>query len=68
MKHPDPQTSTPSGPPAQDQLQYSLVLPLENSDDHPLMKKYAMISEQALKNTPPTLQNDLSEDLHDKLG
>lgn len=55
-------------PPAQEELQPSLVLPLENSDDHPLMKKYAKISEQALKNTPPDQENDLSEDVHDKVG
>lgn len=54
--------------PRQDDLQPTLVLPLENSDDHPLMKKYAKISEQALKNTPPDLENDLSEDAHDKVG
>ena len=55
-------------PPAQEELQPNLVLPQENSDDHPLMKKYAKISEQALKNTPPDQQNDLSEDVHDKVG
>ena len=54
--------------PKQDDLQPTLVLPLENSDDHPLMKKYAKISEQALKNTPPDLGNDLSEDAHDNVG
>jgi len=54
--------------PRQDDLQPSLVLPLENSDDHPLMKKYAKISEQALKNSPPGPESDLSEDVHDKVG
>ncbi len=44
--------------PAQEELQPNLVLPEENSDDHPLMKKYAKISEQALKNTPPGLEED----------
>jgi hypothetical protein len=49
-------------------LQPNLVLPQENSDDHPLMRRYARISEQALKNTPTDQQNDLSEDVHDKVG
>ncbi len=44
--------------PAQEELQPNLVLPEENSDDHPLMKKYAKISEQALKNPPPDVQED----------
>lgn len=48
--------------PTQEELQPTLVLPEENSDDHPLMKKYAKISEQALKNTPPGLEEDDSGD------
>jgi hypothetical protein len=49
--------------PAQEALQPSLVLPEENSDQHPLMKKYAKISEQALKNRPPGLEEDDSDDM-----
>ena len=68
MKQAGSQPGASSEPPAQDDLQPTLVLPLENSDDHPLMKKYASISEQAMKNAPPDQENDLSEDLHDKIG
>lgn len=39
--------------PPQAPLEPKLVLPQENSDDHPLMKKYAKISELALKTRPP---------------
>jgi len=44
--------------PTQEELQPNLVLPEENYDDHPLMKKYAKISEQALKNPAPGLEED----------
>ncbi len=48
--------------PASEPPQPKLVLPQENSDEHPLMKKYAKISEQALKNSPPLLEEDDSGD------
>lgn len=51
MKSSSPETASPSEQPPAHELQPNLVLPQENSDDHPLMKKYARISEQALKNS-----------------
>ncbi len=43
------------------QLQHKLVIPQENSDEHPLMQKYAKISETALKNYPPELESEFEE-------
>ena len=63
-----PQIVKTQDSPQTEDLQPNLVLPQENSDDHPLMRRYARISEQALKNTPTDQQNDLSEDVHDKVG
>lgn len=48
--------------PAQQALQPKLVLPEENSDEHPLMRKYAKISQTALKNTPSGVEADSSDD------
>jgi hypothetical protein len=56
------QTAQKQEQPAQEELQPNLVLPEENYDDHPLMKKYASISEQALKNIKPGLEEDDSDD------
>jgi hypothetical protein len=63
-----PQIVKTQDSPGPEDLQPNLVLPQENSDDHPLMRRYARFSEQALKNTPTDQQNDLSEDVHDKVG
>lgn len=68
MKRAQPHIVRKAEPPAQDELQPSLLLPQENSDDHPLMKKYAKISEQALKNSPPGLDQDSKEDPQARIG
>jgi hypothetical protein len=47
---------------AQDPLEPKLVLPQENSDEHPLMQKYAKISQAALKNTPTDLEAESTDD------
>ena len=54
--------------PPLDPLQPKLVLPQENSDEHPLMRKYAKISERALKNSQPDLEDDPGESLITKVG
>jgi hypothetical protein len=53
---------------AQPPVQSKLVLPEENSDDHPLMQKYAKISEVALKNPTSALEDDPGENLITKVG
>ncbi len=68
MKRAGSEPGAPSDPPAQNDLQPTLVLPLENSDDHPLMKKYAKISEQALKNTPSDPEDETLDGLSEKIG
>ena len=68
MKPGGPDSVPPSEEPAVTELQSSLVLPLENSDDHPLMKKYANISKQALKNTPSDPEDETLDGLSEKIG
>jgi len=63
-----PQIVRSSEQPASNELQPNLVLPQENSDDHPLMKKYAKISEQALKNTASDPQDETLDGLSEKIG
>ena len=50
------------------ELQPSLVLPEENYDDHPLMKRYAKISEQALKNSQSDLEDGAADDTATPIG
>lgn len=56
------------GVPALVPVEPKLVLPQENSDEHPLMQKYAKISELALKNSLPNLEDDPGENLITKVG
>lgn len=49
-------------------LEPKLVIPQENSDEHPLMQKYAKISELALKNSRADLEDDPGENLMTKVG
>ncbi len=49
-------------------VEAKLVLPQENSDEHPLMQKYAKISELALKNSPTNMEDDPGENLITKVG
>ncbi len=55
------ETSDPS------RLQPMIVLPLENSDDHPLMQKYAQISKAALKNSSE-LEAEVADDPPARVG
>ena len=68
MKPGGPDSVPPSEEPAVSELQPNLLLPQENSDDHPLMKKYAKISEQALKNTQSDPQDETLDGLSEKIG
>ncbi len=49
-------------------LQPKLVMPQENSDEHPLMRKYAKISETALKNSPAELEAESADDPPARIG
>jgi len=59
---PDRPLVSPSDQAPLHELQPNLLVPQENSDDHPLMKKYAKISEQALKNSQSDLEGDGAAD------
>lgn len=61
MKQGEPQAGEKQEQPIQEELQPNLLLPEENSDEHPLMKKYAKISEQAMKNSPPDIEDDSND-------
>jgi len=50
------------------QVQPNLVLPQENSDEHPLLRKYAKISEQALKSSSPGEEDDSSDSVEPRVG
>jgi len=68
MKPDRPEIVPPSEEPPSNELQPNLVLPQENSDDHPLMKKYAKISEQALKNAASDPDDESVDGLSEKIG
>jgi hypothetical protein len=68
MKPSRPEVVPPSEPTPSHELQPNLVLPQENSDDHPLMKKYAKISEQALKNRESDPEDETLGGLSEKVG
>ena len=68
MKSGRPQIVLASEQSPANELQPNLLLPQENSDDHPLMKKYAKISEQALKNTQSDPDDESLDGLQEKIG